>query len=166
MATTTTATATGPIAASVPRGHSTHSSLGTLAPLNTPTRRFYGSHEQSGIPDEPGVPNPNVYVVQPFKNASVPKDFVYAKKVKIEIIRNFKIKRNVQNAPNPGEHLLNSTIALINHFTSCYEAVKQQLQEEHTKERESVLVSRSTTIGGTANTVSRSASHKRTKQAR
>ena len=66
------------------RGNSIHSSLGTLAPLNTPTRRFYGPQDQTEA-QEPGVPNPNVYVVQPFKNASVPKDFVYAKKVMIEI---------------------------------------------------------------------------------
>ena len=65
---------------SIPRVNSVHSSLGTHAPLNTPTRRFYGSLHQTEIV-EPGVPNPNVYVVQPFKNASVPKDFVYAKKV-------------------------------------------------------------------------------------
>ena len=76
------ATTTGPTAASATRGNSIHSSLGTLAPLNTPTRRFYGSQ----VHEEPGVPNPNIYVVQPFKNASVPKDFVYAKKVMIKII--------------------------------------------------------------------------------
>jgi hypothetical protein len=89
MATTTT----GPDAASVVRDHSTHSSLGTLAPLNTPTRRFYASREQAEIFDEPGVPNPNVYVVQPFKSALVPKDFVYAKKVKIEIIEFYNKKK-------------------------------------------------------------------------
>jgi hypothetical protein len=73
-------TTTGPTTAPVARGNSTHSSLGTLAPLNTPTRRFYGLQDQKEI-QEPGVPNPNIYVVQPFKNASVPKDLVYAKKV-------------------------------------------------------------------------------------
>jgi hypothetical protein len=71
-----------------------------------------------------------------------------------------------KNAPNPGENLLNSTIGLINHFTSCYEAVKQQLQDEHTKERENVLVSRSTTIGGTPTTVNKNTLHKPAKQAR
>ncbi len=74
------ATTTGPTATSVAHGNSNYSSLETLAPLNTPTRRFYGLHDQTEI-REPGVPNPNIYVVQPFKNASVPKDFVYAKKV-------------------------------------------------------------------------------------
>lgn len=64
----------------IARGNSTHSSLGTVAPLNTPTRRFYGAHDQVQ-PQPPGVPNPNIYVVQPFKNASVPKDLVYSRKV-------------------------------------------------------------------------------------
>ncbi|CAF4873533.1 unnamed protein product, partial [Rotaria sp. Silwood2] len=126
-----------------------HSSLGTVAPLNTPTRRFYGPQDQAEV-QPPGVPNPNIYVVQPFKNASLPKDFVYAKK----------------NAPNPGENLLNSTIELINHFTSCYETVKHQLQDEHTKERESVLNSRSMTATGTNYTISRNALHRPAKQAR
>jgi hypothetical protein len=81
------ASTTGPIATSMARGHSTPSSLGTLAPLNTPTRRFYGSNERREIHQEPGVPNPNIYVVQPFKNASVPKDFIYAKKVMMKIIQ-------------------------------------------------------------------------------
>ncbi len=54
-----------------------HSSSGTIALLNTPTRRFYGSHNQLLI-QEPG--NPNVYVIQPLKNASLPKDLIYAKK--------------------------------------------------------------------------------------
>lgn len=71
-----------PTASSIARGNSVHSSLGTMAPLNTPTRRFYGINDELAI-REPGVPNPNIYVVQPFKNASVPKDFVYAKKVTI-----------------------------------------------------------------------------------
>jgi hypothetical protein len=66
------------------RGNSVHSSLGTVAPLNTPTRRFYGIQEQVEI-QEPGVPNPNIYVVQPFKNASLPKDLIYAKKVILQI---------------------------------------------------------------------------------
>lgn len=72
----------GPITttSAVARGNSVHSSLGTHAPLNTPTRRFYGLTDPSEV-QEPGVPNPNVYVVQPFKNASLPKDLVYAKKV-------------------------------------------------------------------------------------
>lgn len=52
----------------------------------------------------------------------------------------------VQNSPNPGEELLNSTIDLINHFTSYYEAVKHQLQDEHTKSRESALASRTLTL--------------------
>jgi hypothetical protein len=82
MATTTT----GPTTALAARGNSNHSSLGTLAPLNTPTRPFYGSHEQSEVHEGPGVSNPNIYVVQPFKNASVPKDFIYAKKVMIKMI--------------------------------------------------------------------------------
>jgi len=56
-----------------------HSSSETIAPLNTPTRRFYGSHDQHLI-QEPGIPNPNVYVIQPLKNASLPKDLMYAKK--------------------------------------------------------------------------------------
>ncbi|CAF1149778.1 unnamed protein product [Rotaria sp. Silwood1] len=145
MATTTTP----PTATTIARGNSLHSSLGTVAPLNTPTRRFYGSQDQIEI-QPPGVPNPNIYVVQPFKNASVPKDFVYAKK----------------NAPNPGENLLNSTIELINHFTSCYESVKHQLQDEHTKERESLLNSRSMTVTGTNYTTSRNTLHRPTKQAR
>jgi hypothetical protein len=72
-----------PTASSIARGN-THSSLGTMAPLNTPTRRFYGVNEQLDI-QEPGVPNPNIYVVQPFKNASVPKDLIYAKKVFIDL---------------------------------------------------------------------------------
>ncbi|CAF2671643.1 unnamed protein product [Rotaria sp. Silwood2] len=146
MATTTT---TPPTAAAIARGNSLHSSLGTVAPLNTPTRRFYGPQDQAEV-QPPGVPNPNIYVVQPFKNASLPKDFVYAKK----------------NAPNPGENLLNSTIELINHFTSCYETVKHQLQDEHTKERESVLNSRSMTATGTNYTISRNALHRPAKQAR
>jgi hypothetical protein len=79
------AQSTGPRTNSVTRGNSNHSSLGTLAPLNTPTRRFYGTHDQTET-QEPGVANPNIYVVQPFKNASVPKDLVYAKKVTILII--------------------------------------------------------------------------------
>ena len=69
-----------PTATAIRRGNSIHSSLGTIAPLNTPTRRFYGSQDQ-GLGHTPGVPNPNIYVVQPFKNASLPKDLVYAKKV-------------------------------------------------------------------------------------
>ncbi|CAF1162326.1 unnamed protein product [Rotaria sordida] len=143
------ATATPPTATGIARGSSLHSSLGTVAPLNTPTRRFYGSQDQVGV--QPlGVPNPNIYVVQPFKNASIPKDYVYAKK----------------NAPNPGENLLNSTIDLINHFTSCYEAVKHQLQDEHIKEREILLNSRSMTVTGTNNTVSRNGLHRPAKQAR
>ncbi len=76
---------TAPTAASVPGRNSTNSSLGTLAPLNTPTRRFYGPNDQ-GKSQESGVPNPNVYVVQPFKNASVPKDLICAKKVIILIL--------------------------------------------------------------------------------
>jgi hypothetical protein len=71
-----------------------------------------------------------------------------------------------KNAPNPGESLLNSTIELINHFSSCYEAVRNQLQDEHTKERETALISRSMTIGGTNNTVSRTTVHKPAKQAK
>jgi hypothetical protein len=78
------ATTRGLTTASATRGNSNHSSLGTLAPLNTPTRRFYGSQNQSEI-QEAGVPNPNIYLVQPFKNASVPKDLIYAKKVIIII---------------------------------------------------------------------------------
>lgn len=69
-----------PTGTAIRRGNRVHSSLGTLAPLNTPTRRFYGSHDQ-GLSQTPGVLNPNIYVVQPFKNASLPKDLVYAKKV-------------------------------------------------------------------------------------
>jgi hypothetical protein len=84
------ATTTGPTATSVTRGNSNQSSLGALAPLNTPTRRFYGLHGQSEI-REPGVSNPNIYVVQPFKNASVPKDLIYAKKVIKYQKLNFKI---------------------------------------------------------------------------
>ncbi len=57
-----------------------HSSSGTIALLNTPTRRFYGSHNQLLI-QEPGIPNPNVYVIQPLKNASLPKDLIYAKSI-------------------------------------------------------------------------------------
>jgi hypothetical protein len=45
-----------------------------------------------------------------------------------------------------------------NHFTSCYEVVKQQLQEERSKERENVLVSRSMILGETNNTLSRNTS--------
>ncbi len=57
---------------------------------------------------------------------------------------------------------------LIDHFTSCYEAVKQQLQDEHSKERESVLVSRSMTMtmGAPTTTPSRNTLHKPTKQAK
>jgi hypothetical protein len=55
------------------------SSLGTHVPLNTPTGRFYPAQERLEIRTS-GVPNSNVYVVQPFKHASVAKDFVYAKK--------------------------------------------------------------------------------------
>ncbi|CAF3463085.1 unnamed protein product [Rotaria socialis] len=138
-----------PTATAIRRGNSIHSSLGTIAPLNTPTRRFYGSQDQ-GLGHTPGVPNPNIYVVQPFKNASIPKDLVYAKK----------------NAPNPGEALLNSTMELINHFTSCYEAVKHQLQDEHIKGRESLLNSRPLTVSGTHDTVSTSVLHRPAKQAR
>ena len=86
---TTRASTTGPIA----RGNSIHSSLGTIAPLNTPTRRFYGTQEQVEV-QEPGVPNPNVYVVQPFKNASLPKDLVYAKKGSVQI---FIIRKQLIN---------------------------------------------------------------------
>ena len=71
-----------------------------------------------------------------------------------------------QNTPNPGEDLLNSTMELIDHFTTCYEAVKQQLQEERTKERESVLISRAMTIGETTFPPSRNYLHKSAKQAR
>ena len=76
------ASSTRPTRTSATRENSRQSSLGTHAPFNTPTRRFYPAHE-SVETRPPGVPNPNVYVVQPFKNASVPKDFVYAKKVNI-----------------------------------------------------------------------------------
>ncbi|CAF1625155.1 unnamed protein product [Rotaria magnacalcarata] len=138
-----------PTATAIRRGNSIHSSLGTIAPLNTPTRRFYGSQDQ-GLGHTPGVPNPNIYVVQPFKNASLPKDLVYAKK----------------NAPNPGEGLLNSTMELINHFTSCYEAVKHQLQDEHIKGRESLLNSRPLTVSGTHDTASTSVLNRPAKQAR
>lgn len=62
------------------RGRPIRSGSGTVAPLNTPTRRFYGSHEQIDH-REAGIPNPNVYLVHPFKNASLPKDLVYSKKV-------------------------------------------------------------------------------------
>ena len=78
------ATTSGPAISGVARGHSIHSSLGTIAPLNTPTRRFYGTQDQIET-QPPGVPNPNVYVVQPFKNASIPKDLVYTRKVTISI---------------------------------------------------------------------------------
>ena len=55
---------------------------------------------------------------------------------------------------------------LIDHFTTCYEAVKQQLQEERTKERESVLISRAMTIGETTFPPSRNYLHKSAKQVR
>ena len=55
---------------------------------------------------------------------------------------------------------------LIDHFTTCYEAVKQQLQEERTKERESVLVSRTMTIGETSFPPSRNHLQRPAKQAR
>ena len=74
------ASSTRPTRSSVARENSRQSSLGTHAPLNTPTRRFYPSQERLEV-RTPGIPNPNIYVVQPFKNASVPKDFVYSKKV-------------------------------------------------------------------------------------
>jgi hypothetical protein len=66
--------------ASVTRDNTYHSNIGGLAPINTPTRHTYGSQDQiEGR--EAGVSNPNIYVVQPFKNASKPKDLIYAKKV-------------------------------------------------------------------------------------
>ena len=64
------------------------------------------------------------------------------------------------------EDLLNSTMELIDHFTTCYQAVKQQLQEERTRERESVLVSRTMTIGESSFPPSRNYLQKLTKQAR
>ena len=67
-------------AASVSRGHPIQSSSSTVAPLNIPTRRFYGSPDQLDLPPR-SVPSPNVYVVQPLKNAAVLKDLVSAKKV-------------------------------------------------------------------------------------
>lgn len=78
------ATPNAPTTTSIARGNSIHSSLGTLAPLNTPTQRYYGAHDQREV-QEAGVPNPNIYVVKPFKNASLPKDLIYAKKVRILI---------------------------------------------------------------------------------
>lgn len=75
------ATSTAPIGGSGTRARPTNSGSGTVAPLNTPTRRFYGSQDHLSI-QEAGVSNPNVYVVQPFKQASVPKDMIYAKKVR------------------------------------------------------------------------------------
>lgn len=75
MATSTVATGT-----SLQRNRPTHSGSGTVAPLNTPTRRFYGSQDHLEIHRQ-GISNPNIYLVQPFKNASVPKDMVYSKKV-------------------------------------------------------------------------------------
>jgi hypothetical protein len=88
------ASTTGPIATSMARGHSTPSSLGTLAPLNTPTRRFYGSNERREIHQEPGVPNPNIYVVQPFKKCFRTQRFYLCKKSNDEnnsILKNKKI---------------------------------------------------------------------------
>ena len=153
--------------ATVPRGRPIQSASGTVAPLNTPTRRFYGSHDQIDR-QPPGVPNPNIYVVQPFKNASVPKDLVYAKKVLCPFALFFfsMLCQRVQNAPNPGEALLNSTMSLINHFTSCYEAVKHQLQDEHTKSRESALISRAMTTRETTQTISRTTVSRPAKQAK
>ena len=74
------AASAAPTGTAVPRGRVIYSGSGTVAPLNTPTRRFYGSQDHLQV-QQPGVPNPNIYVVQPFKNASLPKDLVYAKKV-------------------------------------------------------------------------------------
>jgi hypothetical protein len=65
---------------SVARDNTYHSNLGGLAPINTPTRHIYGSQDEIEV-RETGVSNPNIYVVQPFKNASRPKDLIYAKKV-------------------------------------------------------------------------------------
>lgn len=162
MATSTTV----PTGASMTRvGRPINSGSGTVAPLNTPTRRFYPSQDQLDL-HEPGVPNPNVYVVQPFKQASLPKDLIYAKKVPSSVSFSPSIDLfRLQNPPNPGEELLNSTIDLINHFTSCYEAVKHQLQDEHTKSRESALVSRTVMLDDRHYPTSRTSFQRPAKQA-
>ena len=68
-----------PTRTSVVRENSRQSSLGTHAPWNTSARRFYPAQGTVEI-RTPGEPNPNSYVAQPFENASISKDFVYAKK--------------------------------------------------------------------------------------
>lgn len=55
---------------------------------------------------------------------------------------------------------------LIEHFTSCYESLKNQLQDEHSKARETALLSRTMTNGGTNRTISRINYFRSTKQAR
>ena len=76
----------------------------------------------------------------PYRKISSMKKKNFLFQLRIELIGRFS------NASNVGESLLNSTIELIDHFPMCYAAVKQQLQEEHIKGRESVLVSRTMMI--------------------
>ncbi|CAF3700348.1 unnamed protein product [Adineta steineri] len=119
---------------SVTRDNSNHSSLGGLIPISSPTPHSQDTQSNKQN-DDIGVSNPNIYVVQPFKQRSKPKDLVYSKK----------------NAPNPGENLLNSTIELINHFTVCYEAVKEQLQNEQIKQTDHQSTNNKSMVVGTRN---------------
>ncbi|CAF1449250.1 unnamed protein product [Adineta ricciae] len=95
------------------------STIGALVPINTPSKH---DEQHDNIEEKPDIDqeiDPNVYIVQPFKQASKPKDLIERKK---ELI-------------NPSEQLLNSTIEVINHFSLCYEKVKQQLETEQTIEK-------------------------------
>ena len=63
------------------RDNTNPSNLGGLAPINTPTRYPNGSQNQTEV-REAGVSNPNIYVVQPFKQRSKPKRYDLCKKSK------------------------------------------------------------------------------------
>lgn len=71
-----------------------------------------------------------------------------------------------ENPPNPGEQLLNSTVQLIEHFTSCYESLKTQLQDERIKARENMLISRIVDNSSTNLPISRMTYQRPLKQAR
>ncbi|UJR34258.1 hypothetical protein I4U23_021662 [Adineta vaga] len=97
------------------RASTNPSTLGGLVPINSPNQKQEEEIEEEKDFNEN---DPNIYIIQPFKQSSKPKDLIQRKK----------------NLINPSEELLNSTIEVINHFSLCYEKVKQQLENQQTIE--------------------------------
>ena len=75
-----------PRAAFPARADSHQSTLGRTAPLNSPIRSS-PSHRNQTDNLQSTVSDPNIYVVQPFKHASLPKEFTVPTKVRLHAIQ-------------------------------------------------------------------------------